>query len=384
MTTYVGLLVSQHGKKRGAPRFFVFVDSAASILAWAEIRRTAEVPGGAQRLFSQTHANSVAAFLEHPKNIVPTAVTLAVKPGTYSLTSLELPPNGTLPTNVSLARLKLKKRSKGTIIDGQHRLFGLKDEGVPLLGCVVLGADSVEEALQFVVINNKSKRVPPDLVKAILSELSEEERSTFDQRIARIHLSLGRYHTAIKYLNDDKDSPFYDLVDWDANRSGERRIKPLALETSLKVIVSSLKVGVLDLDDAVDVLSALWRGVKAAYTGTMVWADESSNLLLKAAIVAVTELLVARMNVRIEDGFDVGNPEAISEFATNIMSTVPSDFWMRRWARKGLDTSAGRRLIQEALSDIRRATAQRHEDPLSTVEWFLNEAEDNPKDEDIS
>ena len=61
MHEYNGLLIKQRGTK-GLP-FFVFSDTAARILEWTDVQRTFDVPHGAQRLFSKTHAKSLENFL---------------------------------------------------------------------------------------------------------------------------------------------------------------------------------------------------------------------------------------------------------------------------------------------------------------------------------
>jgi len=324
-------------------------------------------------LFSASHAKSIENFLLDGRNVIPTAVILALPKGTYSVEKYQVE-GVRLSPGTSFAKLTIKKTGKekvGTVIDGQHRLLALKDKAAPLLISVLLGVDETEEALQFVVINNKAKRVPADLVRAIIVEMSPSGRVKFEERVGRIRLSLGNYHTALKILFTDADSPFNGIIDWDLNREGDRIVKPLAIETALRRIILDLKVPDLELDDALMIFSALWRGVKLAYQNDEgVWGEPPSKLLSKAVVVALTEYFVTRINLKIEEGFDPADSEAVSSYARSTISGVPAEFWLTNWERKSLDTSAGRELIMQAISRMKRAESM-GEDVLVAADWFL-------------
>jgi DGQHR domain-containing protein len=368
MPTYDGLLISQRTDPSALP-FFAFAATAPEILSWASIQRTAEQPGAAQRLKNQSHINTIKAFMSaSPNNIVPTAITLALRPGTFSL-QRTTPVTG---AGVELAKLTINiapsAEKPAQVIDGQHRLLAFEDlaGSPPLLTSAILGADDLERALHFVVINNKSKKVPSDLVKAILAELSPENRTSLEERLAKVRISLGRFPAALMVLNTTPTSPFVNMLDWDVNRTGERRIKPQALESSLKVILAELRVPPdTDLDDAIEILIAMWRGVKASWElPAPVWCAPESKLVQKAGLVAVTEYLVERMNFMIEEGLDVTDPVKIEGFCRSTMEPVPERFWLTQWDETELDTTAGRGMIREALANIRTAAKTGAADPL--------------------
>ncbi|MEI7909626.1 MAG: DGQHR domain-containing protein [Verrucomicrobiota bacterium] len=303
MTEYNGLLIKQAAK---GPAFFAFSDTASEILKWADVKRTYELRRGAQRMFSASHAKAITNFLSDSRNVIPTAVIVALPKGAYSVEPYEVT-GAILSSKTSFATLRISDDSGnkvGTVIDGQHRLLALRDKPIPLLVSALLDVDPVEEALQFVVINNKAKRVSSDLVKAIIAEMSEADRAKFEKRVERIRLSLGNYHNALNILFSDSSSPFKSILDWEINRDGERIVKPLAIETGLKRIILDLRLPDLDLDDAVQIFASLWTGVKLAYSQTEnVWGPAPSKLLSKAVIVALTDYFVARMNLKLEEGF---------------------------------------------------------------------------------
>ena len=85
MKSISGQLIRQRDSD-GALAFFAFASTANDLLEWATIERTNEKPGAAQRLKNTAHIKTIQAFIKASgENIIPTAVTLAVKPGTYTL-----------------------------------------------------------------------------------------------------------------------------------------------------------------------------------------------------------------------------------------------------------------------------------------------------------
>jgi DGQHR domain-containing protein len=378
MKTILGQLIRQRDSKK-AIAFFSFASTAREILEWAAIERTNDKPGAAQRLKNNAHIKTIQAFIHaSEENIIPTAVTLAVKPGAYEVEEFEVE-GCSLPERVTLAQLNIKpfkdNNKPALIIDGQHRILALAElpEQPTLLVCAMLGADDLERALHFVVINNKTKRVPADLVKAIFAELTNQQRESLRKRLSKVGITLGNYEVALDVLNSEKFSPFAGLLDWDINRKGTRRIKPNALEASLRAIVADLHTNEeIDVDDAIQILAAMWRGVRDSWNvKTVKWiaanskdVGKHSKLVDKAGLVAVTEFLVERLNLMSEEGLDATDVVAVEEYSAKVMGNIPSRFWLMEWNEKQLDTSVGRGLIRQSLSSIRSAVASKADDPL--------------------
>jgi DGQHR domain-containing protein len=375
MPKYKGLLIHQRPSPDALP-LFVFAAPAREILSWAKILRTADVPGAAQRLENAAHVKSIRSYVgAAPFNIIPTSVTLAIEPGRFKLGGAAKAASQPSPIVSDLTipdpRSDKDKDKPAFVIDGQHRLRALSEfeESMPVLATIILGANQLERALNFVVINNKAKRVASDLVRAIVAELQGQDQERLKERLVAVGLTLGSYPTALEVLGRNPESPFCKLIDWDINRDGTRRVKPQALENALRTILANLQApDRLDIDDAVELLTAMWHGVTDAWTDAQrAWSHEDSKLADKAGLVAVTEFLVERLNLKMEEGFDVADPQAVQEFCKNVMSSVLPDFWLLPWSKKELDTSAGRSLIKQSLAALRTAVASKHEDPLSKV-----------------
>lgn len=387
MPSYDGMLVCQRSAETALP-LFVFAATAKEVLQWARILRTVDARGAAQRRENLAHIRSIQSYIgASPDNVIPTAVTVALDAGRFNL---KPSPGGLTKPCVRMdAQLEVsapagdkEDEKPGFVIDGQHRLIALSklQDDSRLLVTAILGASSLDRALHFVVINNKAKRVPSDLVQGIVAELPPVEQTSIKQRLVAVGLTLGTYPSALEVLGVHKDSPFVGIIDWDINRTGVRRVRPPALENSLRAILANLRAPEkLDIDDAVDLCSAMWRGVRDSWTDRKVgWASEQSRLLDKASIVAVTEFLIERMNIKIEEGFDSTDLELVQDYCKEVMSTVPVQFWLVEWRKKELDTSAGRSLIRQSLAEVRRAVASNWEDPLSYAPLLKSSAEEDP------
>jgi len=378
MKTISGQLIRQRDSEE-ALAFFAFASTAREVLEWAAIERTNEKAGAAQRLKNNAHIKTIQAFIKaSEENIIPTAVILAIKPGTFEIDEFTVE-DCDMPHGTSFAQLTIntfeKENKPALIIDGQHRILALEtlEENPALLICAMLGADDLERALHFVVINNKTKRVPADLVKAIVAELSNQQREHLRLRLAKVGITLGSYAVALDVLNSEESSPFAGLLDWDINRKGNRRIKPNALESSLRAIIADLHANEeIDVDDAIQILSAMWRGVRDSWNDPNVkWtassnkdATKHSKLVDKAGLVAVTEFLVQRLNIMSEEGLDTTDIVAVEGYCKKVMESIPSRFWLMEWNEKQLDTSVGRGLIRQSLASIRTAVASKADDPL--------------------
>jgi len=363
---YKGLALRQRESSKEYD-IFCFAAPAKDVRAWAGIRRTWEETRAAQRMLSGTHVRQIRNYLDSDfRNVIPTAVTIALEKDSYELTL-----TAEWADRISLAELAVRfpgesvdseMTKPGKIIDGQHRLKALeeyKDSNIPILIAVLLGLEPLELALQFIVINNTAKKVPVDLVRSILTELKESEQDQFYERVQKIGLTLGKDSNALAILDTANYSPFRHLLDWDRNRAGERVIKPSALDAALRIVLADLEVpDGLQIDDAVQLLAAMWRGIREAWKSEVAWHDPSSKLLKKAGLVAATEFLVERLNLRAEEGFDLNDESEVSEEATRVFSGIPSRFWTAEWTEKSLDTSAGRNMINEAMAHVRRNVAK--------------------------
>lgn len=370
LENYDGILLKQRSNEE-CPLIFICAIPAKKIKQWVDVIPTREKKGAIQRILSDAHVRSIKNYISaSPKNIIPTTITIAI-PSDYTI--IDHPEGGQcMLKTLQISMVEGQTSKPALLIDGQHRLEAMTrvDEEIPLICTIILGANDLERAINFVVINNKAKRVPTDLVKAIVSELDEGERDHFKTRVTSIGLSLGDYNNALIILSLSDFSPFQGLLDWEANRAGQRVIKPLALELALRLVRNDLNTeNELDVDEALEILSAMWRGIKQSPGYDIIWLNDESKLLTKAPFVATTEFLVERLNQKIEDGeIDPTDIQAVENYSTDLMSKIPGEFWTLDWGPKSLDTSAGRALIRDALSKIRTNVSRGIMDPFNKID----------------
>lgn len=370
LENYDGIILKQRNNDE-CPLIFICAIPAKEIKQWVDVIPTREKKGAIQRILSDAHVRSIKNYISaSPKNIIPTTITIAI-PSEYKIIDHPQGDQCMLKT-LQISMVEGQTSKPALLIDGQHRLEAMTrvDEEIPLICTIILGANDLERAINFVVINNKAKRVPTDLVKAIVSELDEDERQHFKTRVTSIGLSLGDYNNALVILSLSDFSPFKGLLDWEANREGQRVIKPLALELALRLVRNDLNTeNELDVDEALEILSAMWRGIKQAPGYDNVWLDAESKLLSKASLVATTEFLVERFNQKIEEGeIDPTEIQVVEDYSRDLMSKIPGEFWTTKWEAKSLDTSAGRGLIRDALSKIRTNISRGVAEPFNKID----------------
>ena len=88
----------------------------------------------------------------------------------------------------------------------------------------VLGEDPAQ-LLKWFMFQKLYRHADADLVKAIVAELSAEQRKTLRTLLAKVGITLGNFAVALDVLNSEEFSPFLGLLDWDINRKGNRRSK---------------------------------------------------------------------------------------------------------------------------------------------------------------
>jgi DGQHR domain-containing protein len=242
------------------------------------------------------------------------------------------------------------------IVDGQHRLFSMaevQDEQVPVLVSALLNAEPDEQAFQFIVINNKVTRVPTDLVRSLIVDFNED---ALQKRLETARVSLQPQALLVAIVDDEPESPFYQMVNWERRRNeGNPAIKPAAIEDSLKYIRRRFLQLDEDQDALIDFFFALWQGVKEAYPE--LWENCDNRLFENAGFKAFSEYLCDQIETlsSMDIGFvDIEDKESVSSATRQIAAQINSGFWLATWRLKSLDTSSGRETVKEDLKTIRK------------------------------
>src|SRR5205823_2049135 len=115
--------------------------------------------------------------------------------------------------------------NSAAIVDGQHRIYGIKefDAKAEVALVALLDADHVEKAFHFLVINNKSSKVPATHTKALLARMSNTE---LIDRLKAARMSFEAEGIKdIDIVNTDPDSPFRQTIAWTITPKHKRMVQ---------------------------------------------------------------------------------------------------------------------------------------------------------------
>ena len=260
MTEYAYPAFAFHQRADGSgPLLAMFVAPAVEVSAWSDVDRLGpDNPLAPQREPSRSRIESIKRFFARDaRNTIPTAIVVG-------LSGAMIEEDGEVQRLKIVVTAALHTRKPGLIIDGQHRLRGLEAVApatmVPVIA--VLGADDLEMAFQFLVINNKNARVPRDHLRALALNFPEDQ---LEARLKSARLSLNPNLGSVGVLDEDDSSPFRGMIAWPNNPADDRIVVPAAIEA---MAAEAKSMGFSELRDA-DVLNslliAMWSEVKGKF-----------------------------------------------------------------------------------------------------------------------
>lgn len=332
-----------------APLFACFVAPAGEIVEWAEVERITHEGDGHQRLRNASRIRAIKRFLNFDnRNTVPTALIVALELRDFS----DHADDG--PSIIDIPRGQATK--PGLVIDGQHRMYGVAefDPKVPLNVVALINPSDEETAFQFLVINNKASKVPTDHVRFLSLKY---EHDALGERLKAARMGLGR-NVLVGVVDNAVESPFHESVIWptessEASEEREELVRPATIEQALTTIASRNLPDLADDDSLIEFFFTLWSAIKEKWPD--LWVPES-KLLQKVGLVTMTMFVIDDLiPLADRDGIDLANPDEVRrEVDENILSYLNPEFWEREWSAKSLDTSAGRKLVVDALTSVRR------------------------------
>lgn len=342
------------------PQFCLFFAPAAEVEQWADVQRLGPGrPDGIQREPVPSRINAIGRFFERdPRNTIPTSVVLALR-GAHLEPIAAACANGT-PAEQLLAQsgacvveidVTEGQPHPGLIIDGQHRLRGMAkfspNLNLPIVA--ILEPSDLEAAFQFMVVNNKSAKVPRDHLRALALNY---EDGALRARLESARLSLDENVGSVGVLDEDPESPFQRLIAWPMNPQASRIVAPSAIES---IIGYARSLGLRDLEEADGVnafIIAMWGTIKDR------WGDVfngDTHLLEKVGIVCLTQFIGDTMKkwlVNPRTRFSVGDPVEVAQNTALILDMLAPTFFAAKWASTSYDTRAGRDQIINALEVI--------------------------------
>jgi DGQHR domain-containing protein len=346
-----------------SPRFVMFAAKVGEILSWAAIERfTPESQNGSQRIDKPYKIKAVHSFFEvNERNTIPTAVVLGFRPGKVSISDMPGCPD------VNEISFSMKNdadvvagedNSVATVVDGQHRLLGMKSFNPELFVNVVgvLEADDVETAFQFIVINNKAAKVSSDHLRALSLHYHPDELA---DRLKNVRLNLNANLRFVGFANDLSDSPFKGILNLPNNKEDQQWIAPAAIEDAVNYIRSQKLPEFIEGDDMVlDIFFKIWATIRSKWQH--LW-QSGSKLFTKVSIVCLTQFLIDNLLRQYDwNGLNIFDQEKVQPEINKVVGVLSPEFWAvsTEWTAKGLDTQAGRKLLLDALEQMVRNNRQ--------------------------
>ena len=379
MPTYLyQCLVADQRTGPDVPRFCTFFAPAGEVLEWSVVEPIQDQGPGFQRLVNPSRIRGVKRFFDQDqRNTIPTAIIL----------TLRVPDDAFQPTGdqinkqvtISIAENATDAQKPGLIIDGQHRLLGANafspNTLVPIVA--LLNSSDLETAFQFLVINNKSARVPRDHIRKLALNYNAEG---LEQRLRTARRSLKKNYALVGQVDEEEGSPFRHLIRWPTPAAEGRPVVPAAVEGALQYIQDQQLPPIKeDTDALLEFFYSLWTPVKEEWG--QVWSNPNANLLSKVGVICLTQCLTDSLARKYEwREIDLVDPEQVKRQVRSLLhNNLVPDFWSQPWKEGGLDTKAGRQLIVEDLSRIalnRRADLQWFENLLTVGRPERNQADE--------
>lgn len=355
---YPCLVFKQRPENQDAPAFCIFHAPASEIESWSTVPRlTPEDTSGIQRKRNDFKVRSIKSFLQQdPRNTIPTAIVVTLGNGAYQLTMAE--------GSDGIGTLTLTEDSKNQVfvVDGQHRLYGIKlfsdTASIPVVA--ILDASNEERAFQFIVINNKVSKVATDHIRALSINFGDQTQSpTLEDRLKTARLSLHRNVQLVGLADEMVDSPFREMVKLPGKANLDNRpIVPAAIEAAVAYVQSKKFKQLPDDESAFDFFLAIWTTIKNQWPNTF---SVDSKLMNKVGLVTMTKYITEEMSALSTYGdrpIDIGNAEDVSQAVQRILRLQTPELWLRDWNITVSDTKsvrdqieAGMRLIQQNIRD---------------------------------
>lgn len=347
-------MFKQRPNDAGAPSFCIFHAPAAEIESWSTVPRlTPEDTLGIQRKRNDFKVRSIKSFLQQdPRNTIPTAIVITLETGAYQLQIAN--------QESGIGTLTLTEASKNQVfvVDGQHRLYGIKlfSDAAAIPVVAILNASSEERAFQFIVINNKVSKVATDHIRALSINFGDQSQSpTLEDRLKTARLSLHRNVQLVGLADELQDSPFAGLVKLPGKPNIENRpVVPAAIEAAVAYIQSKKFKQLPDDESAFDFFLAVWSAIKTLWAGTF---GVDSKLMNKVGLVTTTKYVTEEMIALSTYGgqtIDLGNAEDVSHAVQRILQLQTPELWLKEWTISVSDTKTVRDQIEAAMRLIQQ------------------------------
>jgi hypothetical protein len=217
----------------------------------------------------------------------------------------------------------------------------------------MINASDDETAFQFLVVNNKASRVSTNHLRALALRYQEQALS---DRLRGVRMSISQHLDFVGLVDTDPLSPFQGIIDWPNNQQEGQPARGYVAPNAIESCIAYIKQKrIEELEDDAILLGfflAVWTTIATKW---QIQFNKESHLLEKVPVICLTQYLVDNIAFEYDnDSLDVTNFDKVSELVERITDAINPKFWEVKWSAKGLDTAAGRNMLIESLTQIRR------------------------------
>lgn len=174
--------------------------------------------------------------------------------------------------------------SVAQLLDGQHRLEGLKEAmkleknigEKQILVSMVIGLGTKEAAKIFININSEQKPVPKSLIFDLYGVTDDDK-----------NFAIIRSDDIAKELNENVDSPYYNLIKYPGSPRGKGKIDLSTVVSTLKKYVDAdgkfADNNIKDLNLQSQIVINYFSTLKYHWDKEELWGNASQNVFFKAA-----------------------------------------------------------------------------------------------------
>ena len=267
-----------YGEGAGEVSMYLFTAPVKIVAERAQIdRRSPSRTKGYQRELSANRLGmgklGVEGYVLNQMGIFPTSVLVNVRKDKWAL---KFSPNGQVNDKIDVGKLTIPDDADWFIIDGQHRVEGLKAamrekeelENYPVI-LTMTNEIPLQEMLIFYLVNSRARSVATDLSYRILQRMLYDKGSPkwIESAImAGADRRKAVASTIVDYLNTKQTSPFKGRIQEVGEQPKKEHLTTDGTITRYVTIVLGEKIfeNMID-EDVADLLASYWSAIRDTY-----------------------------------------------------------------------------------------------------------------------
>lgn len=335
MNKFRAIRIQQKSAVKGEPTtIYLTVLPAKAVLQNMEVDAWREDnPEGYQRPLVPSRIKDVNHYITEEEGVLPTSVLIGVR----EADKITFEPEGPADVVGQWGSLVFAEDATLWVVDGQHRLFGIKQaleggaaslENYPLPVSIFSGVDRFHEMRHFYLVNTRQKGVPTDMVDLHLAQMREElgvEMRELTGRRLSVQEKEYRRARAVKIARLLRESKgvWQEAIKLPGEKASPRHYQRLhAVVASLEPVMKDQYTGAIPDDDLAKLLNNYWSAMSEAWSEA--FNNPAEHQILHTPGVYSLHMVFADVIARCRDEKDF-SPRKMQEV---ILATgIDSEFW---------------------------------------------------------